>query len=309
MRLIFMGSPKFALPVLKNLIESRHDLVGVYTQPDKPSGRGKKMNSPAVKLFAKGLGFDVYQPSSLKDPKTCQEISELKPSLIIVAAYGKLIPKELLSIPQYGCWNLHPSLLPEYRGPSPVVSAILDGKTSTGVTLMQMDEGLDTGPIIDQEKLKLNITGSAEEFTEKLFAMGGELLIKNLPNLINGNMILRQQTNSLATTTKLVKKSDGLINWKDTAEHIIRMERAYRNWPGIYTKWKNKTIQILEIKNIKSDQVYESPGKVEKLENKLIVQTAKGGVIISKLKMEGKREVDSLDFISGYPDFINSQLQ
>jgi|TARA_B100001750_G_scaffold236380_1_gene240151 methionyl-tRNA formyltransferase len=309
MRLIFMGSPKFALPVLKNLIESRHDLVGVYTQPDKPSGRGKKMNSPAVKLFAKDLGFDVYQPSSLKDPKTCQEISELKPSLIIVAAYGKLIPKELLSIPQYGCWNLHPSLLPEYRGPSPVVSAILDGKTSTGVTLMQMDEGLDTGPIIDQEKLKLNITGSAEEFTEKLFAMGGELLIKNLPNLINGNMILRQQTNSLATTTKLVKKSDGLINWKDTAEHIIRMERAYRNWPGIYTKWKNKTIQILEIKNIKSDQVYESPGKVEKLENKLIVQTAKGGVIISKLKMEGKREVDSLDFISGYPDFINSQLQ
>ncbi len=304
-----MGSPKFALPVLKNLIESRHDLVGVYTQPDKPSGRGKKMNSPAVKLFAKDLGFDVYQPSSLKDPKTCQEISELKPSLIIVAAYGKLIPKELLSIPQYGCWNLHPSLLPEYRGPSPVVSAILDGKTSTGVTLMQMDEGLDTGPIIDQEKLKLNITGSAEEFTEKLFAMGGELLIKNLPNLINGNMILRQQTNSLATTTKLVKKSDGLINWKDTAEHIIRMERAYRNWPGIYTKWKNKTIQILEIKNIKSDQVYESPGKVEKLENKLIVQTAKGGVIISKLKMEGKREVDSLDFISGYPDFINSQLQ
>jgi len=304
-----MGSPKFALPVLKNLIDSRHDLVGVYTQPDKPSGRGKKMNSPAVKLFAKDLGFDVYQPSSLKDPKTCQEISELKPSLIIVAAYGKLIPKELLSIPQYGCWNLHPSLLPEYRGPSPVVSAILDGKTSTGVTLMQMDEGLDTGPIIDQEKLKLNITGSAEEFTEKLFAMGGELLIKNLPNLINGNMILRQQTNSLATTTKLVKKSDGLINWKDTAEHIIRMERAYRNWPGIYTKWKNKTIQILEIKNIKSDQVYESPGKVEKLENKLIVQTAKGGVIISKLKMEGKREVDSLDFISGYPDFINSQLQ
>ena len=304
-----MGSPKFALPVLKNLIDSRHDLVGVYTQPDKPSGRGRKMNSPAVKLFAKDLGFDVYQPSSLKDPKTCQEISELKPSLIIVAAYGKLIPKELLSIPQYGCWNLHPSLLPEYRGPSPVVSAILDGKTSTGVTLMQMDEGLDTGPIIDQEKLKLNITGSAEEFTEKLFAMGGELLIKNLPNLINGNMILRQQTNSLATTTKLVKKSDGLINWKDTAEHIIRMERAYRNWPGIYTKWKNKTIQILEIKNIKSDQVYESPGKVEKLENKLIVQTAKGGVIISKLKMEGKREVDSLDFISGYPDFINSQLQ
>ncbi|MFL2751380.1 MAG: methionyl-tRNA formyltransferase [Dehalococcoidia bacterium] len=309
MRLIFMGSPKFALPVLKNLIDSRHDLVGVYTQPDKPSGRGRKMNSPAVKLFAKDLGFDVYQPSSLKDPKTCQEISELKPSLIIVAAYGKLIPKELLSIPQYGCWNLHPSLLPEYRGPSPVVSAILDGKTSTGVTLMQMDEGLDTGPIIDQEKLKLNITGSAKEFTEKLFAMGGELLIKNLPNLINGNMILRQQTNSLATTTKLVKKSDGLINWKDTAEHIIRMERAYRNWPGIYTKWKNKTIQILEIKNIKSDQVYESPGKVEKLENKLIVQTAKGGVIISKLKMEGKREVDSLDFISGYPDFINSQLQ
>ena len=304
-----MGSPKFALPVLKNLIESRHDLVGVYTQPDKPSGRGKKMNSPAVKLFAKDLGFDVHQPSSLKDPKICQEISQLKPSLIIVAAYGKLIPKELLSIPQYGCWNLHPSLLPEYRGPSPVVSAILDGKTSTGVTLMQMDEGLDTGPIIDQEKLKLNITGSAEEFTEKLFAMGGELLIKNLPNLINGNMILRQQTNSLATTTKLVKKSDGLINWKDTAEHIIRMERAYRNWPGIYTKWKNKTIKILEIKNSKSDQVYESPGTVEKLENKLIVQTAKGGVIISKLKMEGKREVDSLDFISGYPDFINSQLQ
>jgi len=304
-----MGSPKFALPVLKNLIDSRHDLVGVYTQPDKPSGRGKKMNSPAVKLFAKDLGFDVHQPSSLKDPKICQEISQLKPSLIIVAAYGKLIPKELLSIPQYGCWNLHPSLLPEYRGPSPVVSAILDGKTSTGVTLMQMDEGLDTGPIIDQEKLKLNITGSAEEFTEKLFAMGGELLIKNLPNLINGNMILRQQTNSLATTTKLVKKSDGLINWKDTAEHIIRMERAYRNWPGIYTKWKNKTIKILEIKNIKSDQVYESPGTVEKLENKLIVQTAKGGVIISKLKMEGKREVDSLDFISGYPDFINAQLQ
>lgn len=303
-----MGSPKFALPVLKSLIGSQHDLVGIYTQPDKPSGRGKKMHSPAVKLFAKDIGFDVHQPSSLKDLKISHEISRLKPDLIIVAAYGKLIPKKLLSIPKFGFWNLHPSLLPEYRGPSPVISAILDGKTSTGVTLMQINEGLDTGPIIDQEQFKFNITDSAEEVTEKLFTIGAEMLIKNLPDLISGNVMPQPQTENLATITKLVKKSDGLINWNDTAEYIIRMERAYRNWPGIYTKWKNKTIKILEARTNKSDQIYESPGKVEKFEDNLIVQTAKGGVIISKLKLEGKKEVASLDFISGYPDFINSKL-
>ncbi len=304
-----MGSPKFALPVLKNLIDSHHNLVGIYTQPDKPAGRGRQMKSPEVKLFAKDLGFDVHQPPSLKDSKIYEEISQLKPDLIIVAAYGKLIPKELLSIPKFGFWNLHPSILPEYRGPSPVISAILDGKASTGVTLMQMDEGLDTGPIIEQEQFELNTTDSAEEITGKLFVIGGEMLMKNIPNLISGSVTQKPQSTDLATITNLVKKSDGLINWNDTAEHIIRMERAYRNWPGIYTKWKNKTIKILELKVNKLDESCEAPGKVKKLEDKLIIQTKNGSLIISKLKLEGKKEVSGVDFISGYPDFINAQLQ
>jgi methionyl-tRNA formyltransferase len=215
----------------------------------------------------------------------------------------------LLLIPRYGCWNLHPSLLPEYRGPSPVVSAILDGKITTGVTLMQIDEGLDTGPIISQEKIEIDMNDSAGECTEKLFAIGAKMLIKNLPNLINGNLVPEPQREALVTTTKLVKKSDGLINWNTTAEHIIRMDRAYRPWPGIYTIWKNKIIKILEVKPYRLDQMYESPGKVEKINGNLIVKTTKGALILCKLQLEGKREVSSIDFASGYPDFINSKLE
>ena len=309
MRILFMGSPKFSVPVLKNLIDSQHDLVAIYTKSDKPAGRGNKMSSPAIKLFAENLDFKVHQPSSLKDPKIQEEVSQLNPDLIVVAAYGKLIPKELLLIPRYGCWNLHPSLLPEYRGPSPVVSAILDGKITTGVTLMQMDEGLDTGPIISQEKIEIDMNDSAGECTEKLFAIGAKMLIKNLPNLINGNLVPEPQREALVTTTKLVKKSDGLINWNTTAEHIIRMDRAYRPWPGIYTIWKNKIIKILEVKPYRLDQMYESPGKVEKINGNLIVKTTKGALILCKLQLEGKREVSSIDFASGYPDFINSKLE
>ena len=309
MRILFMGSPKFALPVLKNLIDSQHDLVAIYTQPDKPAGRGNKMTSPAIKLFAEGLGFKVHQPSSLKDPKMLQEASQLNPDLIVVAAYGKLIPKELLLIPRYGCWNLHPSLLPKYRGPSPVVSAILDGKVTTGVTLMQMDEGLDTGPIISQEKIRIDINESVEKCTEKLFAIGADMLIKNLPDLISGTVISKPQINAFATTTKLVKKSDGLIDWHTSAEQIIRMERAYRPWPGIYTKWGNKIVKILEVKLHRLDQVCESPGKVEKVNDNIIVQTGKGSLIVCKLQLEGKSQVSGIEFISGYPDFINSKLQ
>ena len=309
MRILFMGSPKFALPVLKNLIDSQHDLVAIYTQPDKPAGRGNKMSSPAIKLFAEDLGFKVHQPSSLKDPKVLQEASQLNPDLIVVAAYGKLIPKELLLIPRYGCWNLHPSLLPEYRGPSPVVSAILDGKITTGVTLMQMDEGLDTGPIISQEKIRIDINESVKKCTEKLFAIGADMLIKNLPDLISGTVISKPQIKAFATTTKLVKKSDGLIDWHTSAEHIIRMERAYRPWPGIYTKWGNKIVKILEVKLHRLDQVCESPGKVEKVNDNIIVQTGKGSLIVCKLQLEGKSQVSGIEFISGYPDFINSKLQ
>ena len=309
MRILFMGSPKFSVPVLKNLIDSQHDLVAIYTKSDKPAGRGNKMSSPAIKLFAENLDFKVHQPSSLKDPKIQEEVSQLNPDLIVVAAYGKLIPKELLLIPRYGCWNLHPSLLPEYRGPSPVVSAILDGKITTGVTLMQMDEGLDTGPIISQEKIEIDMNDSAGECTEKLFAIGAKMLIKNLPNLINGNLVPEPQREALVTTTKLVKKSDGLINWNTTAEHIIRMDRAYRPWPGIYTIWKNKIIKILEVKPYRLDQMYESPGKVETINGNLIVKTTKGALILCKLQLEGKREVSSIDFASGYPDFINSKLE
>ena len=309
MRILFMGSPKFALPVLKNLIDSQHDLVAIYTQPDKPAGRGNKMTSPAIKLFAESLGFKVHQPSSLKDPKILQEASQLNPDLIVVAAYGKLIPKELLLIPRYGCWNLHPSLLPEYRGPSPVVSAILDGKITTGVTLMQMDEGLDTGPIISQEKIRIDINESVKKCTEKLFAIGADMLIKNLPDLISGTVISKPQMKAFATTTKLVKKSDGLIDWHTSAEHIIRMERAYRPWPGIYTKWGNKIVKILEVKLHRLDQVCESPGKVEKVNDNIIVQTGKGSLIVCKLQLEGKSQVSGIEFISGYPDFINSKLQ
>ena len=309
MRILFMGSPKFALPVLKNLIDSQHDLVAIYTQPDKPAGRGNKMSSPAIKLFAEDLDFKVHQPSSLKDPKILQEASQLNPDLIVVAAYGKLIPKELLLIPRYGCWNLHPSLLPEYRGPSPVVSAILDGKITTGVTLMQMDEGLDTGPIISQEKIRIDINESVKKCTEKLFAIGADMLIKNLPDLISGTVISKPQINAFATTTKLVKKSDGLIDWHTSAEQIIRMERAYRPWPGIYTKWGNKIVKILEVKLHRLDQVCESPGKVEKVNDNIIVQTGKGSLIVCKLQLEGKSQVSGIEFISGYPDFINSKLQ
>lgn len=309
MRIVFMGSPKFALPVLQSLIDDQNDIAGIYTQPDKPSGRGNKISAPAVKLYANDLGFLVKQPISLKDPKIQNELSELQPELIVVAAYGKLIPKGLLEIPRYGCWNIHPSLLPKYRGASPVTTAILSGETTTGVTLMQLDEGLDTGPIISQQAAVIGTDESALECTERLFKIGAEILIKNLPNLLSNSIVTKTQSESSFTITKLLTKKDGLIKWNSTAEHIIRMERAYRPWPGIYTTWNGKILKIHQLKLHKDNKVSKTPGKVAKNDGKLVVHTARGSLVLCKLQLEGRDPVSGNEFISGYPDLINSILK
>ena len=301
-----MGTPDYAAPVLSRLIDEGHDIVAVYSQPDRPSGRGRKLVPTPTKRFAEERGIEVRQPDSLRSDAECAGLASLSPEVIVVAAYGLFLPAEVLEIPPLGCLNLHPSLLPRYRGPSPVVSAILNGDDETGVTIMKLDEGMDSGPILVQERVSIAERETAPELTRRLFDLGAELLVETLPGWSSGSIRAMPQDESCATITQLVKKDDGEIDWTDNAEHITRMVRAYEPWPGTFTRWDGKLLKILDAKCAEGAT---SPGHVVGLDDGGIgIGTGDGLLEVTRLQIEGRGTSDAQDFVRGYSDFVGAEL-
>jgi len=299
--IIFMGTPSFSIPFLEALLEEGIAISCVITQPDKPKGRGLKRVPPPVKEFALKQGLKVLQPTRLKDPQVIKSIQDLDPEYIVVVAYGKIIPGEILSIPGKGCINVHPSLLPEYRGPSPIQQAILDGKTRTGITIMFLSEEMDAGDIILQEEIEISPEDTTATLTEKIMKVGPPLLIKALHGLETGELKPVPQQHELATYTRLIKKEDGLINWKDSAQTIYNKVRAYNPWPGAYTFYKGKRWILWHVEKGDDNFPSAAPGEIIDVSKKgIIVSTGRGNIRILELQEEGKKRMPVEDYLRGH---------
>ncbi len=312
-RVVFMGTSDLSEKILAFLVENNYNLVGVFTKIDKKVGRKQELTSPAVKLLAEKHGLPVFQPQSFKNAEVIQQLRDLKPALIVVAAYGKILPKSVLEIPSFGCINVHVSLLPKYRGPSPVQNALLCGESETGTTIMLMDEGVDTGDILAQRKLAISPTDTTGSLMTKLAIQGAELLIDTLPLWVERKIEPIQQNHLQASFCQLIERKDGHISWTENAQTIYNKYRALTPWPGIFTYWKNDSATV-RLKLITIDFQQESleskkaEGEVFKIGSDVGVQTAKGVILIKELQKEGKKTTDIAAFINGHPKFIDSIL-
>ncbi len=311
-KIFFMGTPGFAADILKNLIEANFNVAAISTQPDKKAGRKQKVLTSPVKKLAEQKKIKVFQPENLRDEKTVEEIKKINPDVIVVAAYGKILPMEILRIPPFGCLNIHASLLPKLRGASPVQNAILQGGKKTGVTLMLMNEGVDTGDILAQEKVIIKSEDTAETLLNKLSVLGGKMLVKHLPRWISGKIKPKPQDNKKASYCQLIKKSDGKIDWTQSAQEIYDRWRAFYLWPGIHSliniNGQLKKIKLLRVSINPKLSLEKRPGKILKHKEKIAVQAKRGVVFLEEVQLEGKKKVSIQDFIRGYPNFIGSKF-
>ena len=291
MRIVFMGTPDFSVPALTALVEAGHDVIAVVTQPDKPKGRGKLVQMTPVKEKALEYGIPVYQPVKARDPEFVSLLKEMKPDAMVVAAFGQLLPKTILDIPQYGCVNIHASLLPKYRGAAPIQFAVINGESVSGITTMMMAPTLDTGDILDQESVALD---------EKLSAIGGRLIIKTLKKLEDGTAVRTVQDEEKMTYFGMLKKSMGDIDWNQDAASIERLIRGLNPWPSAYTSWEGKTIKLWEADALEEE--YEGAcGQVVKTgKDCLYVKTGKGTLAVKELQLQGKKRMDTGAFLRGY---------
>ncbi len=313
MRLVFMGTPDPVVPVLDALAR-RPDLqvAAAYTRPDRPRGRGRTPEMPPVKRHALSLGLPVLQPPSLRSARVQADLAALRPEVIVVAAYGLFLPPTVLAAPAHGCLNLHPSLLPRHRGPSPVVTAILEGDTVTGISLMLLDAGMDTGPIIAQQERPIAPTDTAESLTGELFRQGAALLLESLPDWVAGRITARAQEESLATVTRKVERADGQARWELSAAGLERRCRAYTPWPGLYTHWGEQVLKLVAVAALPAAASPKArPGLVVALnlpDMPAGIGAAEGVLGLKTLQLEGRRAVGAAEFLRGYPQFMGAQL-
>jgi methionyl-tRNA formyltransferase len=316
MRLVFMGTPSHVIPVLSALTAARDvQVVAVYTPPDRPKGRGRQMEMPPVKSFALECGMPVHQPASLRTEPVQAELAEYRPDVMVIAAYGKLLPPPVLNTPTHGCLNLHPSLLPRYRGPSPVATAILEGEETTGVTLMLLDEGMDTGPTISQREYSISARESAESLTATLFQLGAEVLLECLEPWVAGRLTAQPQEDAHATTTRKLERKDGKADWQLPASALERRSRAYSPWPGLFTDWEGKVLKLLDVVPLPiTTATQPEPGQVVQLTASdtsdiiVVVGTSEGVLGLNAVQLEGRRAQSVSDFLRGYPHFAGAQL-
>ena len=311
MRIVFMGTPEFSVPALEMLVKSEHILVAVYTQPDKSKGRGRIPITSPVKRVALEHGLEVLQPVSLRDHTEIERLAALKPDVIIVAAFGQILPQSVLDVPGFGCLNIHPSLLPKYRGASPIPAAILAGDGETGVTIMLMDAGMDTGPILAQSTVEIEPYDTTASLTPKLAEAGARLLAETLPLWLDRLLTPQPQEESGASYTYPITKNEGAIDWQLSADEIWRRVRAFDPWPGCYTRWQGRSIKILEAVPLhkKGDVV---PGRVVALESgqaaAVGVETSDGVLGLLSIQLEGKRAIPVTDFLRGQRGFVGDML-
>ncbi len=306
MRILFMGTPEFAEISLKALVEDNRDVVCVITQPDKPKGRGYEMAMPEVKVYALEKNIPVYQPETLRDGAILPLLEEYKPDVIIVVAYGKILPEYILNYPKYGCINIHGSLLPKYRGAAPIQRAVIDGEKVSGVTSMYMEKGLDTGDMLIKKELPIGIEATAGEYHDALASLGGEVLLETLDALEKGTLVPKKQDDSLSTYASQLSKAEGEIDWNTTSEQIYNKVRGLNPWPKAFSFINGKRFVI--------DFVYKSdekgnPGEVLRADaDGILVAAREGSVLIKELKVEGKKKMTVEDYLRGHKIEKGSKL-
>lgn len=306
-KIIFFGTPHFGEVILEKLVAARYNVAAVFTQPEKKTGKKRELKASPVKILARKKGIEVFQPENLKGKSAIEAVAGKNPDLIVVAAYGEILPGEILKIPRYGSVNVHASLLPKFRGASPVQEAILSGEKKTGVTIMLMSKKLDAGEIINQEEIPVGDDDDTPALTEKLAELGGKTLLETLPLWIEGAIKAVPQNEKEASRCRSIKKENGKIDWREPAEIIFRKWRAYRPWPGVYARIKDKgalkRLKILEMSVDSGKNTREKPGKIIEYKKSVAVQTGKGLVVPEKVQLEGKKEIDIRDFLRGKRDF------
>jgi len=307
MRIIFMGTPRFAVVVLEALVEAGHQVL-VVTQCDKAAGRDRRPRYSQVKLAALKYRLPVYQPERISSPAALEALGRFQPELIVVAAYGQILRASVLKLPPLGCLNVHPSLLPRYRGPTPIPAAIMAGETETGVTVIRMDEGMDTGDILAQRRLSIAADDTSESLGEKLARLGASLLLQTIPAWTCGEIVPMPQDHSLATYTSLIRKENGRIDWRGEAVDVERRCRAYHPWPGTYTIWQGRTLKVSSVQAVPEWRGGGEPGMVFLLGGQVGVVCGEGAVILKQVQLAGKKALSGLEFARGQRDLVGSVL-
>jgi methionyl-tRNA formyltransferase len=301
-QIVFMGSPEFALPTLEEL-HRNYKVVGVVTQPDRPSGRGRKPQPCAVKMLAQELKLPVFQPESLRKLSAVTELAKWKPDLIVVAAFGQILPKAVLEMPDKGCLNVHASLLPLWRGASPIQAAIANGDEQTGVTIMQMDEGMDTGNILAQRSVPIRPGTTAPELSNQLAYLGARTLIEVLPAYLCGTLAAIPQDDSRKTFAPKLSKENSILDLQLSAQKLLNQIHAYQPWPGAVFDWQGKRIKILEAH---AHPTFECESGGHYLVNGLpALGTGEGLLVLDSLQPEGKKPMDGKSFLNGHPDWLD----
>ena len=301
MKLIFCGTPQFAVPTLERLIAEKHDIELVITNPDEPSGRGHEVKPSAVKQAAMKAGLEVFQPPKLKEESTVQFLSNFRVDFLVIVAYGHIVPRWILGLPAHGCVNLHASLLPKYRGAAPIQWAIIRGESVTGVTTMMIDEGLDTGDVLLKREVSIQDEDTTETLSERLSAVGADLMVETLPKLIRAEIQPQSQNHAQATFAPILKKDDGRIDWLLRAEEIWGRVRGLRPWPGAYTTFRSKNLHIWSAAPVLGQAgAGHEPGTLLPEHGNLRVVCGLGTLLeVHELQVEGRKRLRARDFLNG----------
>ncbi|MFO7662011.1 MAG: methionyl-tRNA formyltransferase [Chloroflexota bacterium] len=306
-RVIFMGTPEFAVPSLQTLIETQQ-VVGVVTQPDKPSGRGNVLRPSPVKMLAQSAGIPIYQPRSLKQEESVEPLRAWRPDVIIVTAFGQILRPHVLDLPPAGCINVHASLLPRWRGASPIQHTILAGDPASGITLMKMNEGLDTGPIFLRESLPIEPRETAASLHDRLAALGAKLLRLHLDDILAGKIPAVPQDDDESTYAPMIHKEAGRIDWRQHSLTIDRLIRAMSPWPTAYTHWQGELLKILSARPVVEEIPIGEPGTVVEMDDAVAVLTGDGALLLEQVQLAGKRTMSIADFLRGRPEFLGAVL-
>lgn len=299
MKIVFMGTPDFAAGALKSLIEAGHEITAVVTQPDKAKGRSQELLPPPVKVVALEHGIPVLQPVRIKRPEEVEKLKQYPADIYVVAAFGQILSQEILDIPEFGCLNIHASLLPKYRGASPIQHVIIDGEEKTGITIMQMDAGLDTGDMLYQKEIVISPKDTYASLHDKLMVLGGEAIVEALPLLEQGKLVPRKQEDALSCYAHLIDKTMGELDFTKSAEILDRLIRGLNPWPSAYTTYHGKQLKVWEAEPVKSPKAAK-PGEILAVEKDAVLVAAGSGALrITSLQLSGKKRMSAHDFLLG----------
>ena len=307
-KVVFMGTPDFSVPSLKALIETQ-EVVGVVTQPDRPAGRGRQLRPSPIKVVAEAAGIPVYQPKSLRKKASAEPLREWNPDVIVVAAFGQILRPHVLDLPPHGCLNIHASLLPRWRGASPIQHAIMAGDEETGICLMKMDVGLDTGPVFTCRATPISAADTASTLHDRLAAIGADLTREYLDDILAGKLTAQPQNDDLSTYAPMISKENGRLDWHKSAAELDRHIRAMTPWPGAFTTWEDKTLKIIKA-TLSNETTRAKPGFISPSKDgkTAVIATGSGTLILETIQLAGKKAMSAGDFMRGRAEFAGSQL-